>query len=366
MSMSLSTFPKILFWPHIPWKAQYFLRYMWPASRLMKNGYEVKILDPRYTIAWDEKQMAEDFLWADIIVIFIPKSVVGPKVLEMCLKHQKKLIADMDDNTFIVEKSNVSYEWSGTEDVPGLWVSGVQYDRTSVLRKQQQLSSVLMLCDALSVTTQELAKEHEHLVGRGEIYVLPNSLDLSYYKPWKRRHPEEEIRVGWQGGASHVRDMKIIEGPLKELKDKYNIKLVFFGQGFPDMKKMFQDSEHHPWVDQDTFHVKLGSLDLDIGLCPIEDTDFNRGKSNLKMLEYGAFNVPSVCSQILFGPYNYPEGLELEDRVLVENTDEAWFNAIEDLIKDRDKRKHIGDNARRTVEEMYNIDHNWRYWGQNG
>lgn len=360
--MSRSTSPRILFWPHIPYKAQFFLRYYWPATRLIKHGWDVRIIDPRYIQFWDEERMAEDFEWADIIVMFTPKSMVGPRILEMCLKANKKFIIDTDDDTFIVDKSNISYEHSGTEDVPGLWTSGIQYRRDKVRERQEMYEKSLLLCDGLSVTQPELAAAHERYIGRGDIYVLPNSLDLSYYKPWERRAPKDEVRVGWQGGASHIRDMKIIEGPLKELEKKHGIKLVFFGQSWPDQRELFPDAEFHPWVDQDTFHMKLGGLDLDVGLCPIEDTDFNRGKSNLKMIEYGAANTPSVCSQIPRGPYNYPQGVDLNDRVLVENTDEAWFNAIEELVKDADRRKQIGDNARNTLETMYDIDVTWKYW----
>ena len=54
--------------------------------------------------------MAEDFEWADIIVIFTAKSIVGPRLLSMCLEKKKKLIVDTDDNTFKVDESNVSYE----------------------------------------------------------------------------------------------------------------------------------------------------------------------------------------------------------------------------------------------------------------
>jgi len=364
--MKISTAPKILYWPHLPYRAQYFLRYAWPAAQLKKHGYEVKVVDPRYTPFWDEEQMAEDLDWCDIVVMFTPKSVAGPSVLAQCIEAGKKFIADTDDDTFVVDKSNVSYGFSGTVDVPGLWTSGIQYRRDSVLKRQEHFRKTLLLCDALSVTQPILATSHEQYVRRGEIYVLPHSLDLAFYKPWERRAPEDKLRIGWQGGASHYADLKEVIEPLQELEKKHNIQLVFLGQAWSDQKKAFPDAEFHPWVDQDAFHLKLGSLDLDIGLCPIVDTDFNRGKSNLKMIEYGAFNIPSVCSQITSGPYNSPDGVDLngKDRVLVENTDEAWFNAVEDLILDKDKRKYIGDNARETVEEFYNIEHNWRYWDE--
>jgi len=363
MNPSTSSKPKILFWPHIPYRAQFYLRYYWPAMRLKQHGWDIRIIDPRYISAWDEEQMVEDFFWADIIIMFTPKSIVGPRILEMCINHNKKFIIDTDDNTFVVDFGNMAYQWSGVEDVPGLWTSGIHYKRTEVMRKQEMYKRCLFLCDALSVTQPVLASEYERFLGKGDTYVLPNSLDLNFYKPWPKKK-NDRIRVGWQGGASHVRDLKIVEKTLDEMYKKHNIKIVFFGQEWAHLEKKFPDAEFHPWVDQDTFHVKLGQLDLDIGLCPIEDTDFNRGKSNLKMLENAVYGVPSVCSKIPSGPYNLPEGIELNDRILIENTDEAWIEAVESLIVDEEKRRFIGGNAKRTLEQAYNIDVTWEYWAE--
>ena len=168
------------------------------------------------------------------------------------------------------------------------------------------------------------------------------------------------MRIGWQGGSSHGKDAVGLGNAIKRIGTDLDVEMVVMGSMLPEFET--DNTEYHPWVDADTFYTKVGQLNLDIGLCPIDDNDFNRCKSNLKMLEYGVFNVPSVCSHIPDGPYNLPDGVEPLDRVLVGNTEEEWYQAIRELVIDKKKRKVIGDNAYDTVESVYNIERTWDLW----
>jgi len=357
---------KILFYPHIKYKAQFFLRYLWPANELRKLGHEVRLVDPRHTGRWTEEMMAEDFLWSDIVVAFYPKTKSGMHIVEACQQFGKKLIIDVDDFSFAVHPSNIAYGFSGTKDVEGIWRSGVEWRGDIAQENHLRWAEVMRHCDAMTVTTQALADMYAPFVGDNKLWVLPNSLDTRYYKPWKRRESKDIINIGWQGGASHFVDMDIVEEPLIRIQEENNnVQLVFMGQLWKKMKEKHPTAHFHPWVDSDTYQLKLGSLDLDIGICPIGDDLFSRGKSNLKMLEYGAFGVPSVCSEIDDGPYNSPAGADMNwvDRVLVKNDADSWYNALKELVDDEEKRREIGANAKKTVNEVYNIELTGPIWG---
>ena len=365
----------ILFYPHLHYKAQFFLRYLWPAKQLLKHGYNVKVKDPRITgDQYTEEKMLEDFAWADLVVAFYPKTRTGPKIAEVCELLDKKYIVDIDDYTLgAVHPTNPAYGFSGTQDIYGkdgipIWKSGVQYDPRLSAANHQRWMDTMKIANALTVTTPMLGDLYAPFAH--DIWVLPNSLDLSYYKPWKRRAPEDDIRIGWQGGASHHQDIRIVGEPMKELMRTHpKVKFILMGYGDRAFMEEFDEFkgrlEFHPWVDSDTYPLKLGSLDLDIGLCPVEDTIFSKGKSNLKQIEYGAFSVPSVCSAIHYGPYNYPDGVSTDgiDTFLAEKNDpDQWFDKLETLILDSSLRKEMGRQMRLKVENVYNIEETWVEW----
>jgi glycosyltransferase involved in cell wall biosynthesis len=357
--------PNILFYPHVKYRAQFFLRYLWPAKQLLKMGYGVKVKDPRIHGEWTEENMMKDFEWADVIVAFYPKTKSGLTLLEVCETMKKKLVVDVDDYAFALHPSNPAYGFAGMKDVDGLWHDGVQYSKVLAYQNHTRWMEVLRCCDALTVTQKYLGDQYGPFVGHHKIWVLPNCLYLPVYKKWERRAPKDRIRIGWQGGASHYEDLQIMEKPMRKILDEFdNVDLVILGAPWKEQQENFPEAEIHPWVDSDTFQLKLGSLDLDIGICPIVDSEFNKGKSNLKMIEYGVYGVPSVCSEIPDGPYNLPPGLDNgKDRVLVGNDEDDWYEALKRFVVDEEYRHQVGDNARMTTESIYNIETQAHLWG---
>jgi len=313
--------------------------------------------------------MAEDFLWSDVVVAFYPKTKTGPKLVEMCEKFNKKLIADVDDYSMSLDPTNPAYGHTAMRDVyfddEPAWIDGVHYNSKVTVQNHKRWMHVMEAADMTSVTTNVLADFYQPFTDK--LWVIPNCLDLDYYKPWKRSRPKDEIRIGWQGAASHYKDLMMIVPALKEIRDKNDkVKLVFFGQSWNSVvEHLGKDRiEYYPWVDSDAYPLKLGSLDLDIGICPVEDTMFSKGKSNLKQLEYGAFNIPSVCSDIEFGPYSHPNGVTEHgvDGMLTKNTTEGWVENLQFLIDNPSERVEMGKKYRQKVEQLYNIKEGWVEW----
>jgi glycosyltransferase involved in cell wall biosynthesis len=72
----------------------------------------------------------------------------------------------------------------------------------------------------------------------------------------------------------------------------------------------------------------MASLDLDIAVAPLEDNLFNRCKSNLRLLEYGAMSWPVVCSDVYVYKTNNPPVLRCG------NDTSNWIDALNNLIAD--------------------------------
>ena len=93
---------------------------------------------------------------------------------------------------------------------------------------------------------------------------------------------------------------------------------------------------------------------MDIGLYPLPDNDWIKGKSGLKALQYMAMGLPVVASNLGCNERvieNNVSGL------LVDNKDE-WYNSIAKLIEDNNLRRFLGENARKRVEKYFSIEAN--------
>ncbi|MBV2180181.1 MAG: glycosyltransferase [Castellaniella sp.] len=177
---------------------------------------------------------------------------------------------------------------------------------------------------------QEYAKYHE------DIRVALNGL----YPGWwgnlsGQRRAGRKMRVGWAGGTSHTGDLAEIRSVVKDLER--DVEWVFMG-----MKPDGVQCEYHPGVLIDQYPEKLASLNLDLAVVPLEMNQFNRCKSNLRLLELGACGVPVIASDI--EPYR---GALPVTRV--RNRHQDWVEAIRAHLADPGALVQTGDALRAAV-----------------
>lgn len=199
--------------------------------------------------------------------------------------------------------------------------------------KQQNIEILMERADVVSFSTEFLRDYYEDLIGLENTMVIENSLPK-----WLWRFPERKkedvpsyknrkIKILWSGSSSHhgkTGDTAILNYLMKKTKKKWGdrIRWVFFGT-VPD----FVDSNSTVigWKPFWEYPMNLYSIGADIGLIPIKECDFNRGKSDLKLQEFGACGIPSICSKIGNGPYrNAP--------ISCENDPKKWMDRIEKLV----------------------------------
>ena len=222
---------------------------------------------------------------------------------------------------------------------------------------------LLNIVDGMTVSTDYLKKVYKK--ENRKRYVCPNSLDLDWRdsvmdtKPTVKKK-KDEIRIGWAGSAAHYENLKQIVNPLYEIMKRYpNVTFHYTGlfgdlfrrSEFKDRIKTVKFSSLKGWPK------KLKSMGLDIALAPLADNNFNRAKSNLRVLEYWAADYPVIASPVL--PYKFIK--DDKDGLLAMEQYE-WFDAMERLVKDENKRRQLIKNGRKRLEEDFDVDKNCMIW----
>lgn len=316
--------------------------------------------DLMVAIERDDTDQIMGLLDADIILL--PR-LAETKMLDHMkdLNPRAKLVVEYDDDLFNISPFSPHYVDHGTEEVKiqlpdgkvvDLWVDGKNINIQKNRESMDHVKEVVGRADLVTVTTPILAKAYEPYAKN--IACLPNCIDKNLWKklPLKAR---EDVRMGWFGGSSHYEDWTLLEDVLPVVMEKHkNLKMVLMGARFEGtIKKLPQDRvEFHQWVPTTAYPYKAAILDLDFSIIPLRDTAFNRSKSNIKWVEMGSLEVPSVVSYV--SPYKEAategNGVWVED-----NTTDGWIDGISMLAENPKLRSQIGAEAWKTVMDNFEI-----------
>ena len=192
---------------------------------------------------------------------------------------------------------------------------------------------------------------NEYLAARAStiakrVEVVPSCVDPSIQQV--REHAEREVvRIGWIGSKSPAVYLKQCLPVLEKLnRNGQRAELVVVGAG-----TLFDD----PWITSlpwtaESERELLASFD--IGIMPLPDDQWARGKCGYKLLQYFAAGVPAVAS-----PVGVNSTMVGDERGVLASSDDEWFKALELLVNDARARKDMGSNARRFVEARYSYEH---------
>ncbi len=346
-------------------------RIMQPLYKLMEHGM-ANVCTAREGVELNQDHALEKALESDIIVFHRPQSENWFKFIKVCNKYGKMVVADYDDDPFNTSPWNPFYQWIGTEEVTYVWPDGRKEMLWSKdpgvnaggyiniednIRRRDLFRASFRSADLVSCTTDILAEKLRTI--NPNVAVLPNLMDFNQYP--KVELVKRNIRIGWQGGASHFEDLFMVRDAIGDILKKYpNVTFVYSG----DMKLygMFRKFpmeriEVHNWANYEVYPYKLACLNLDIGLCPVTENEFNRNKSAIKYFEYSMVGAASIASD--WPPYS-PCITQGKDGILVKP--DQWFNAMEELILDKEKREMLAKNAYENVYMNYNSDKKAHLW----
>jgi len=188
---------------------------------------------------------------------------------------------------------------------------------------EQRLQRALAACTCLVVTSAGLAQAYGGLAKR--VVVIENALPQAPWSSLARKLPHaapaRRLRVGWAGAQQHSGDLELLDHLLRTFT---SVQWVFLGMAPAAARDT--DAEIHAMVPFADYPARLAQLDLDLALAPLLDNPFNRCKSALKLIEFGALGIPVIASDV--APYqNAPVHR-------VDNTPQAWSSALDALLRD--------------------------------
>jgi glycosyltransferase involved in cell wall biosynthesis len=267
--------------------------------------------DRRYDVVWVEKEL---FPWL-------------PAILEKHLIPKRTALAlDYDDAVFH------RYDAHGSALV------------RSVLGRKIQ--AVMQRADLVTVGNQYLA-EYSRAAGSRRVEWLPTVIDLDRYpvQPVRAaRRVGEPVTIGWIGSPATADYLGAVATVLRQLQDRHAVRCVAIGAR-PD-QLIGTPFEHSDW----TAGTEAALLQqFDIGIMPLPDAPWERGKCGYKLIQYMASGLPVVAS---------PVGVNREIAVDGDNgflaaDDREWFDALERLVIDPALRERMGARGRRMVEQSY-------------
>jgi hypothetical protein len=227
----------------------------------------------------------------------------------------------------------------------------------------QRLEMNMRSADWITTSTPYLKKWCLKYNPNVEIYRNVVEMEIESYQSPGRDNPRE-IRVGWTGTPHHYDDIAPMEGLFPELAKDNRIKLVFMGFAPPNVLREIPRKkwEYYEFVPVDFYYPCYAALDFDIGIAPLEDNGFNKGKTARKAQEYAITNTPMVLAPVMcYGDWTHGDTC-LKPKA---NTPQAWYERIMQIINHPKDTEWMVKKAREQVQRNHDADRwSWERAGQ--
>jgi glycosyltransferase involved in cell wall biosynthesis len=252
-------------------------------------------------------------------VLYIQKRIFPEAVLKLVRRMNSHIIYDLDDAVYLR---------------PEL---------------QPQLNAILRAATIVVAGNEYLAAYARKFNER--VVIIPSVVDTDLYLPPSGvRHPgDDRVIIGWIGSDPNRGDLAPMKPVFDWLGERFGdgVALRTVGRRPLEMDTKL-NLEHAPW-SLETSREELQKFD--IGIMPLEDTDWNRGKCGFKLIQYLAVGAAAVASPVGVNPEIVRDG---ETGYLARETEE-WKARLTSLIEDGALRLGMGRSGRVRVERCYSL-----------
>lgn len=257
-----------------------------------------------------------------------------------------KIIYEIDDDLIHIDESNNGYDY--------------------YMSIKDKLEHIISNSDIITVTTDNLKNQIDYL--NDNIYVISNRLIDSWFEQANSSKSKYEniIKIGYMGSVYHSWDLVLITEAIKNVKGYFSKKgyeIIFEVIG--GTTEMLEGAEMIEVPSDCQYYFNFvnwfkNAICWDIAVAPLEQSNINFSKSELKYLEYAVLGIPGIYSDI--GPYSKCI-VHGENGLLVStNSSKEWGENIIRLIEDINLQDTIIENSFNHVKENYLINQSVDQW----
>jgi glycosyltransferase involved in cell wall biosynthesis len=283
--------------------------------------------------------------------VFIHREVTpaGPPIFEwiICKVFRKKIIYDFDDAIWLTDKTNESglekiIRWRSKVASVCKWSYKVSCGNEYLATYARQYNSNVV------VNPTTIDTEHVHVLHEG---TSPSGRSDGSRPPLpQERGLGGEVVIGWTGSHSTLKYLTRIESVLQTIEDEFpHVSFLVIADRKPDLK--LTRLNFIPWNKE---NEASDLLKMDIGIMPLPDDEWTKGKCGFKALQYMAMEIPCVVSPVGVNTSIIEHGVN----GFLSASEKEWAECLRTLISDAEARKSLGEAGRKKVVEQYSVKSN--------
>ncbi len=291
---------------------------------LYQNGYTLKKMQAVLRNMNRRRSEVKSLKKFDLVYVFREAAIFGLAWFERKIANSGvPMIFDFDDAVFVAYKSPSN-------------------GYLSYLKFPNKIGEICKLSAHVMAGNQYLADYAKQF--NENVTIVPTTIDTEKYRVVEKEENPEIVTIGWSGSFSTVQHLDTIRDVFQELarEEKYRLRVI----GTPDYELSGVETEAIQWKSA----TEIEDLQkIDIGVMPLPDDQWSKGKCGLKALQYMALGIPTICSPVGVNSTIIQDG---ENGFIADGKDE-WIEKLKKLLHSFELRKKIGLAGRKTVEESY-------------
>jgi len=203
----------------------------------------------------------------------------------------------------------------------------------------------LMAFSTVVIAGNQYIAEYARETGVKQFEILPTVVDTYVYTQ-KQSEPNENFNIGWIGSPSTSRHLHVAVPALNQLCKKSDVQFSAIGALGKDLVEI--PGQLISWSEE----TEVEELNrFDVGIMPLPDTPWERGKCGFKLIQYMACGLPVIASPVGVNKEIVEHGV---NGFLARDTEE-WIQYLETLKENSDLCHKMGTAGRKKVESEFSL-----------
>ncbi|MEM6631027.1 MAG: glycosyltransferase family 4 protein [Bacteroidota bacterium] len=263
----------------------------------------------------------------DKVFVHREATPLGPPFFEWWATHvfRKELIFDFDDAIWLPNASQVN--------------------RFSLYLKWNKKVNRIIKWAEVNIAGNKYLEEHSQKFSSNSI-LIPTVVDTENHHKGIAIQDIDSPNIGWTGSITTLEYLSPLVPVIAELEKKYEFTFYVIANVNPNYS--LNSVKFIPW-NKETEIVDL--LRFQIGVMPLVDNPWTRGKCGFKAIQYMALGQPALASPVSANKEIIDHGVN----GFFCSSDEDWYQSLEKLLLDKSLRERMGKEARKKIQEKFSV-----------